>query len=48
MPKGYTLHPGDPVNSLEGIRPLTSKERSMIQTFPEDFDFEELKQILNK
>ncbi len=40
MPKGYTLHPGDPVNSLEGIRPLTSKERSMIQTFPEDFDFE--------
>ena len=40
MPKGYTLHPGDPVNSLEGIRPLTSKERSKIQTFPEDFDFE--------
>jgi DNA (cytosine-5)-methyltransferase 1 len=40
MPKGYTLHPGDPVKSLEGIRPLTSLERSMIQTFPEDFDFE--------
>lgn len=39
MPKGYTLHPGDPVKSLEGIRPLTSLERSMIQTFPEDFDF---------
>ncbi len=39
MPKGYTLHPGDPVNSLEGIRALTSLERSMIQTFPEDFDF---------
>lgn len=36
MPKGYTLHPGDPVDSLEGIRPLTSLERSMIQTFPED------------
>lgn len=40
MPKGYTLHPGDPVDSLEGIRPLTSRERSMIQTFPEDFVFE--------
>lgn len=40
MPKGYQLHPGDPVTTLEGIRPLTSKERSMIQTFPEDFNFE--------
>lgn len=40
MPKGYTLHQGDPVKSIEGIRPLTSQERSMIQTFPEDFDFD--------
>lgn len=40
MPKGYHLHPGDPVRSLEGIRPLTTQERSMIQTFPEDFQFE--------
>ena len=40
MPKGYVLHPGDPVKSLDGIRPLTSRERSMIQTFPEDFSFE--------
>lgn len=40
MPKGYQLHPGDPVNTLDGIRSLTFKERSMIQTFPEDFDFE--------
>lgn len=39
MPQGYNLHPGDPVQSLEGIRPLTTLERSMIQTFPEDFDF---------
>ena len=39
MPKGYTLHQGDPVRSLEGIRPLTFRERSMIQTFPKDFDF---------
>lgn len=40
MPKGYQLHPGDPVTSLEGIRPLTTRERSMIQTFPENFRFD--------
>lgn len=39
MPQGYKLHPGDPVESLEGIRPLTTKERSRVQTFPEDFVF---------
>lgn len=39
VPSGYQLHPNDPVKSLEGIRPLTFKERSMIQTFPEDFVF---------
>lgn len=39
MPKGYKLHSGDPVDSLDGIRPLTTRERSMIQTFPEDFIF---------
>lgn len=39
LPSGYRLHPNDPVESLEGIRPLSFKERSMIQTFPEDFVF---------
>ncbi len=39
LPKGYILHPNDPVNSLNGIRPLTTLERSMIQTFPESFVF---------
>lgn len=39
MPKGYKLHPGDPVKSLEGIRPLTTDERSRVQTFPEGFRF---------
>lgn len=39
MPKGYALHPGDPVTSLEGIRPLTTEERSRIQTFPPSFKF---------
>ena len=39
VPKGYNLHPNDPVQSLDGLRPLTFKERSMIQTFPDDFVF---------
>jgi DNA (cytosine-5)-methyltransferase 1 len=40
VPKGYELHPGDPVQSLDGIRCLTTKERFVLQTFPEDFGFE--------
>ena len=39
MPTGYKLHSNDPVKSLEGIRPLTTLERSMIQTFPRTFKF---------
>lgn len=39
IPAGYPIHHNDPVSSLEGIRPLTTKERSMIQTFPESFNF---------
>lgn len=39
IPAGYTIHANDPVKDLKGIRPLTAKERSMIQTFPETFRF---------
>lgn len=39
IPNGYTVHANDPVDSLDGIRPLTTKERSMIQTFPETYKF---------
>ena len=39
IPAGYTIHANDPVKDLKGIRPLTTKERSMIQTFPETFRF---------
>ena len=39
MPSGYQLHANDPVSSLIGIRPLTTLERSMIQTFPKTFKF---------
>lgn len=37
MPKGYTLHHNDPVESLDGIRPLTTVERAEVQTFPKDY-----------
>lgn len=39
VPGGYRIRPNDPVQSLDGVRPLTTRERSMIQTFPEDFVF---------
>ncbi|MBR6296418.1 MAG: DNA cytosine methyltransferase [Treponema sp.] len=39
MPDGYEIHPNDPIRVKDGVRPLTTKERSMIQTFPNDFVF---------
>ena len=39
MPEGYKIHANDPVQSKEGIRPLTTLERSYIQTFPRDYKF---------
>lgn len=39
IPKGYTKHEGDPVEISDKVRPLTTKERSLIQTFPEEFIF---------
>lgn len=39
IPQGYTLHKNDPVLTLDGIRPLTTEERALIQTFPPDFEF---------
>jgi DNA (cytosine-5)-methyltransferase 1 len=39
IPKGYTKHEGDPVEISDKVRPLTTKERSLIQTFPKDFIF---------
>lgn len=39
IPEGYPIHPGDPIKSVEGLRPLTTEERSRIQTFPKKFRF---------
>lgn len=40
IPKTYKKHPGDLVETLENIRPLTTIERSWLQTFPKNFLFE--------
>jgi DNA (cytosine-5)-methyltransferase 1 len=37
IPKGYKKHNGDPIEISDQVRPLTTKERSLIQTFPKDF-----------
>ena len=40
VPKGYKVNTCDPEGvNLEGIRPLTTIERSYLQTFPESFKF---------
>ena len=39
MPDGYQIHKTDPIQTKDGIRPLTTLERSMIQTFPRTFRF---------
>jgi len=39
IPKGYTKHLGDPVQVSDKVRPLTTLERSYIQTFPDTFIF---------
>ena len=46
IPKGYKGHPNDPV-PVEKVRCLTPKERSLIQTFPEDFEFSGGKSDIN-
>lgn len=40
IPSNYQRHPADKAGISEGVRSLTSKERSYIQTFPENFIFE--------
>ncbi len=40
LPKGYPGHSGDTAPISAEIRPLTTQERWMIQTFPKDFLFE--------
>ena len=39
IPKTYKMHPKDTAPISENVRPLTTLERSYLQTFPKDFDF---------
>lgn len=38
IPPGYTPHPGDAA-PIETVRPLTTRERASIQTFPDTYKF---------
>jgi DNA (cytosine-5)-methyltransferase 1 len=40
IPKNYKQHPRDVAPVTSNLRPLTTRERSYIQTFPDDFIFE--------
>lgn len=40
VPNNYVIHPADKTSDLLRVRPLTTKERSLIQTFPQSFVFE--------
>ena len=40
IPNNYQKHHADKADISEGVRSLSSKERSYLQTFPEDFVFE--------
>lgn len=37
LPSGYPGHKNDSAHHLSGIRPLTTKERSLLQTFPDNY-----------
>lgn len=39
VPKGYTGHPNDVAPITEDLRELTTHERSLVQTFPPDFNW---------
>lgn len=39
IPKTYKSHPGDTELVENGVRALTTKERSLLQTFPRKFEF---------
>jgi DNA (cytosine-5)-methyltransferase 1 len=48
VPEGYKGHPADPTIKFDGLRPLTTIERSYIQTFPTTFAFDGSKSDLEQ
>ncbi len=47
IPSGYQGHPNDPIK-IEGIRELSTKERALIQTFPDEFKFASDSKTINE
>ena len=39
IPNNYKRHPADAAEIKDGVRALTSKERSYLQSFPDSFKF---------
>ena len=48
IPPGYQVHKNDAVKDLSLVRPLTTIERSLIQTFPSSFKFKGTKTNLEQ
>lgn len=48
MPSSYIPHPADKTKDIDSVRSLTTKERSLIQTFPNDFIFNGTKSNLEQ
>ena len=48
IPKTYKKHPGDTADVSDNVRPLTTIERSYLQTFPKDFIFDKKKTVLEE
>jgi DNA (cytosine-5)-methyltransferase 1 len=48
IPKGYKKHPADAADITENVRPLTTIERSYIQTFPKEFKLKGTKTALEQ
>jgi DNA (cytosine-5)-methyltransferase 1 len=48
IPSSYKRHPADKADISENVRPLTTKERSYLQTFPESFKLEGTKSQLEQ
>lgn len=48
IPPNYQFHKGDKIKDLSKVRPLTTKERALIQTFPDNFSFFGTKSVMEQ
>ncbi len=48
IPQGYPGHAGDAIAISKELRPLTAKERSLIQTFPAEWDISGNKSVIEQ